>query len=222
MAVITISREYGTDAEQIARAAAERLGCHLADKETIGKILASYGIVDFKKVYETIPAFWEAFDAQKTEQRRAAVDMLNRVILALARHGNVVIEGRGGNIVLGAYRDVLNVRIQEPAELRIRNLMEREQIPDIASADAFIAEKDRVRNYFIEENYRRKSDDIKGFDLVIDTAKIGRDKAVMIIASACEGLRMIDLPGSKSVRDIPADDILDAVVQEVIDCSEAH
>jgi len=100
------------------------------------------------------------------------VDMLNRVILALAQHGNMVILGRCGFAVLHDYVDVLNVRIQAPLEVRIKNVMSMNHFSSMDQAETFMKESDQVRTSFIESFYGVKWDSATAFDIIIDSNKI--------------------------------------------------
>ncbi len=128
MSVITISRELGSQGRQIAENTAQALGYHFMNKKAIGEVLEEYGLVEFREEYEIAPSFWDIFDAHRMERRSEMVSMLNKVILALAQHGNIVILGRCGFAVLRDFADVLNVRIQAPPEQRVAFIKADENI----------------------------------------------------------------------------------------------
>ena len=108
MAVITISRQVGSGGVSIGKTAAEILGYHLIDKNTLADVLKEYGIVEFEKVYDFSEGFWDRF----APSRSRMVMMMNQSIQAIATHDNAVILGRGSYVVLGGFANVLNVRIQ--------------------------------------------------------------------------------------------------------------
>src|SRR5512147_2917539 len=124
MAVITISREIGSAGEYIAQKVAQELGYHFADKDIIEKVLNQYGFVQFQQEYESGPGFWSRFDTLRTRM----IEFSNRVVEALARHGNVVILGRGSFVVLSGFADVLNIRLQAPLPLRVSRVMAQQGI----------------------------------------------------------------------------------------------
>src|SRR5512142_654049 len=136
MSVITISREFGSEGGYIAEKAAQSLGYHLADKTTMKNVLVQYGFVEFDEQYNADLNFWARFDQRTTEM----VDMLNRVIRALAWHGNVVVVGRGSFALLGGLADVITVRIQAPLPLRVERVMIKHNIPDREQAEALVTE----------------------------------------------------------------------------------
>jgi cytidylate kinase len=70
--------------------------------------------------------------------------MLNRVIQALAQHGNVVILGRGSCAVLGGFADVLNVRVQATLSARTERVMTRYNLTDIEQASRLVRKNDKI------------------------------------------------------------------------------
>ena len=162
--VITISRDLGSEGENIAERVAETLGYHFVDKKFIGDMLSEFGFVEFDREYETSPGFWESFSAQWEKERKDMVDMLNKVVRALAHHGNIVILGRSGFEVLISFSDVLRVRLQAPFSVRVEQVMAQQKITD-EQANAIVKESDKVRMAFVEEFYRAPWEAIQAFDL---------------------------------------------------------
>jgi cytidylate kinase len=221
MSVITISREFGSEGDLIASQVAQTLDHHFVDQKLIGVLLGQYGYVEFDKQYETLPTFWERFDAQREKHRDETVNMLNRVIQAVARHGNVVLLGRSGFEVLGGFADVLHVRLQAPFPVRVRRVMKQQNIP-FEQAEALVKKNDRVRVAFVEEFYRVPWSSIHAFDLVINTGKVSPDPATHMIVEAAgtfESSLEVDKPNIDSIL---VDRILAEAVSEVLQCREAH
>ncbi|MCD1653996.1 cytidylate kinase-like family protein [Treponema zuelzerae] len=215
MSVITISREAGSAGTSIARAIAEKTGYRLADKNLIGSILSKYGLIGFERIHDNIPAFWEGFDAQKAEQRAVTIDMMNRTIQALARHGDVIIVGRGGFAVLSGYADVLNVRIQAPLAVRVERIMNADAL-NAEDAEKLVREKDRVRNKFIETVYGANRETAVAFDLVVDTGKIAPSLACDWIIQALGDMTREIRTGATQAKNIEVDQILADAVAEAL------
>ncbi len=222
MSVITISREFGSEGSAIAEKVAKILGYHLADKGTIESMLCEYGLIEFDKEYETIPSFWDRFDAHKMERRAVLIGMLNQAIIALARHGNVVIVGRGGFAVLADLADVINVRIQAPMALRIQRARELPDIAEPSRAEILVKENDRLQKSFVESVYGVEWDRAQGFDLVINTGKITPDAAAAWIIEATKSLRVSTASGVQTTHGLKADNVLTATVSDVFKCTTAH
>ena len=212
MAVITISRELGSDGSYIAKQTAQTLGFPLVDKSTIEHILNQYGLVHFGEDYETVHNFWERLDPSKGNM----ITMLNRVILTMACYNNLVILGRGSFAVLGGYADVLNVRIQAPLPLRIKRIMKEQNIKDAFTAESLIKESDKVRSTFIQSWYNVRWDQAGAFDLVIDTGKTSPDMAARWITESAKALKNIHSLNKPTTRTIHVDQELARSVAEGI------
>ncbi len=211
MPVMTISRETGSQGRYIAEQVAKKLGYHFADKNVIGRIFSKYGADEYGIETGYVPDFWTHFGEQAEQRREFMVRTLNEVILALAHLGNIVIVGRSSFAVLGAYADVLNVRIQAPRPLRIQRVMERRQI-DAAQAEAAIDESDRIRAAFINSFYKSAWDRAKCFDLVIDTGKVAPGMAIKWLVETLNGLQETRWNNLETTGTIHVDPILSSVV----------
>jgi cytidylate kinase len=197
MAVVTISREYGSAGREVARKAADLLGYHLVDKDAIGRILAGYGLIDFDKTYETETSVWSTFDTKL----RTIVTMLDRVAFAVARHGHSVILGRGSYFVLSGAPGVLNVRLRAPFDWRVDRVMQEERIGDRSQAESAVREGDKVRSSFVSSVYGIRWDSMDKFDLIVDTSVIGLERTVSWIAEAARGLPPADAAGPRDGLD---------------------
>lgn len=220
MGVITISREFGSGGDLLAEKVARSLGYHLVDKAFISAVLCQYGVTEFDVEYEKQPGFWETFDGDKAERRDLMVRMLNKVVRAAARHGNVVILGRSGYAILAGLADVLHVRLQAPLDDRIDAVQARENIP-LAEAVALVREKDRIRTSFIESFYHVPWDASHAFDIAINTAHVPVDVATdwVIQAAKLPVRNLSDKPTSKLLE---IDEVMEHTVAEKLQCSVEH
>jgi cytidylate kinase len=215
MTVITISREFGSQGRTIAEQVAERLGYHLVDQTKIGKVLIQYGFVEFQYEYDSVPGFWARFDERRSEM----MGMLDRVIRAVARYGNVVILGRGSYAVLEGYADVLNVRVQAPLEVRAAQVMAQQNLDSLEKAAAIVRENDNMRATFIDSFYKIPWNEVEAFDLVINTDKIEPEIAVNWLVDVVESMnkRYTRVSGKRTSIAIQPDTVLDSVIVEVLE-----
>lgn len=200
---ITISREYGSGGGEIARRLAERLGWQLIDHEMVVRIAhelqisedeaESYdehtdGALDqllshFRFLDGAVPAP-VGNDAPITLfDTHSYQDALRHVVVAAAQAGHVVIVGRGAQGLLQEHRDVLNVRVVAPLEVRIRYVMERERLDSVA-AQARIQSKDRDRHRTVQAMLRVDSTDAHLYDLVVNTGIVSIDGVVDLVLLA--------------------------------------
>ena len=221
MAVITISREIYSEGSYIGEKVAEALGYHFVDKSTIEKVFAEHSIVQFKEVYESVPGFWARFD----DMRTTTIRFLKQAILALARHGEMVIVGRGAFAVLGGFADVLNVRVQAPFPVRVRRAMEKEKITESDRAEALLKEGDGMREAFVKSFYDIRWEDAaaaSAFDLVIDTGKVPPDLAVTWLVEALKVLKQRETHDQPTTDAIEINADLASTVSEVLGCQVTH
>jgi len=221
MTVITISREFGSGGVVIAQQVAQTLGYHFIDQHFVGTILGQYGYVEFDEEYASLPTFWERFDAQREKHRDVMMDMLKRVIRAVAHHGNVVILGRSGFEVLGRFGDVLHVRLQAPFSVRMKRIMDEQQV-SIGNAESMVKQNDKVRIAFIEEFCKVPWNAIHAFDLVINTGKVTPALAADWIVDAARS-SMANLEENKPITtSIEVERMMADAVADELNCRQVH
>src|SRR4030042_245664 len=121
MSLITISRQLGSLGTEIAQAVGERMKYKNVYIDKIEKALSDYGLYAsvVEKFDEKKPSFWDSFQIQ----RRKFLHSLEAVIYAFAKKGNVIILGRGGQVLLKDFPGVFHVRIIAPFGVRLTQLM---------------------------------------------------------------------------------------------------
>ena len=211
MAVITISREFGSDGDLISKKVAQALGYSLFNKESIEKVLVQYGLVDFSSVYSSDQSVWDRFDKDRTE----IVRMLNSTIEAFAKLDNNVIVGRGGFIVLHGFGNVLNVCIVASFDKRVSNIMRSHNISDRAKAEELVRQNDNIRKSFLQSYYTVKQTEARGFNVTIDTDIIPVDVASRWIIEAAQLLSQKEVDPKSHTSSIKVDPVL-AVAVDVI------
>ncbi len=213
MAVITISRLVGRKGTLIGKEVAKRMNYNYTDKELVQEIMHQYGETEFKKFYNTGLDIWERyFDTTKIMQ-----DFYKRIVLSIAKSGNVVIVGRGSFASLVEYIDVLDVLVYAPKDVRINAIMEMRGIPDPKKAEKYIIHKERIRQSFIEQMYNIKWDQIDNFDLVFNTGKLNPELVIDAIVMAGKAVETKIADTSELITsDIESDEILDNAVKRLL------
>ncbi|MBV5339398.1 MAG: cytidylate kinase family protein [Deltaproteobacteria bacterium] len=182
MAIITVSREMGTGAYQIASEVAQKLKYTLIDGPRIKSLAAKYGLVPemLQMVDEKPPSYVTAED----RKRAAALNVIELIILDFARKGNIVIYGRGGQDLLKDCRNILRLRFIADFEERVERFAEREWIdPDMARL--LIRRSDHQRGGFIHFYFDRDWHNPNYYDLVFNTSRLSEATIVdSIIAAA--------------------------------------
>lgn len=199
MAVLTISREFGSGGREIGGAVAQALGYEIVDKDRIlGDIRAMGHQWEkwSKELDEHSPSIWEKYDWSF----RGFVALMQSVLLKYALQDRVVILGRGGNFLLRDIAFVFRVRISAPLESRIECVMRRETV-DQHTAKWLIEKTDRERSGFIRSIYGKSWNDDTDYDARFDTAATAREEIVQtLIARLGERDRFVDGPSQHTVR----------------------
>ena len=187
MAIITISRQMGTGAYEIAKDVAKRLKYSLVDGSRIVEMATAYGLSaeELQKVDEKPPVAHSDDD-----QRYAAhLSVIELLLLECCRHGNVIIYGRGGQDLLAGMDNVLRLRFVAPYEDRVENFAEREWLdPDLARA--LIRRSDQQRSGFIHYYFDRDWNDPLGYDAVFNTSRLSPSAVVESITAAVRDPRL--------------------------------
>jgi CMP/dCMP kinase len=152
MAVVTISREYGSGGDQVAARLCEILGYHSFGKAQISEAaeetnMSMLNAVDYSEDNHEVQTFlnrllgrtatsvqniaWTENPSIASHPKRADVhevavlSLVKRAIKAALHADHMVIVGRGGQILLKDTPGVLHVRIEAPLEHRIQAVMEQ-------------------------------------------------------------------------------------------------
>jgi cytidylate kinase len=178
VAILTISRRYGSGGRDIGRAVADRLHYDYVDRKRIladiGKAGQTWG--EFAKQYdEKQPSVYERYKWSF----RGFVALNQAQILEYALYDNVVIMGRGGNFLLRGIPFAFRVHIKSSMADRIERLTKREGI-DEENARWLIAKVDKEMGGAVYLIYGNAWDDPKHYDMVFDTSV---QKAEEIIAT---------------------------------------
>lgn len=183
MAVITFSREMGTGAYHIATEIAKKLKYTLIDGQKIGLLASQYGLTPelLQLVDEKPPAYITAED----RKRAAALNSIELIILDLARKGNVIIYGRGGQDLLKGCMNVLRLRFIADFEERVERFAEREWIdPDMARS--LIRRSDHQRGGFIHFYFDRDWRDPNNYDMIFNTSRLSENTITECIVAAAK------------------------------------
>ena len=187
MAIITISREMGTGAYQIAREVAKKLKYTLVDGAKIAELAPQYGISadTLERVDEKPPVYITVQD----RLHAAYLSTVELILLDCAKKGNVIIYGRGGQDLLQGMRNVLRLRFISPFDERVENFAEREWIdPDLARD--LIRKSDHQRGWFIHFYFDRNWSDPLNYDLVFNTSRLSSSAIVDTIVAASKDPRL--------------------------------
>lgn len=216
MAVITISRELGSEGDRIADLVCQELGYSRVDKELLSHIAEEAGVdveavlakersitrkprfvsSDMASLYAKDPS---AFERQAAIDDQTYARIVRETMEEFARRGNAVIVGRGGQIILQDWPTALHVRLYAPQEVRVRRVMERMNISE-AEATRLVTSSDEEKRQYIR-HLRPHADwsNLKYYHLAINTAHVTPEVAaqIIVLAAKCkDASAAADSPGA--------------------------
>ncbi len=185
MTVITLSREFGSGGDDVAALVAERLGLRRVGREIINRAAqaAGAGEAALAEIDELGLLGVKPSPAAQMLYR----EQVRTIIEELAHEGNVIVVGRGGQVVLTQRRDVLHVRVIAPRQMRCAAVQNRCGVP-LEVAAARVDASDRARATFHKRTYGVRWDDPALYALVINMAYLSVPTAADIIIEAARAL----------------------------------
>jgi cytidylate kinase len=202
MAVITISRQFGSGGSDIAKLVAKRLGWTLIDNEFVDRVAKRAGCTteEVQQQEERVPTLIErlarALTVSAPEMFAAAADpqvtlppedrlvrLTEAVIAEAVQEGDVVMVGRGAQSYLAKREQTLHVLVAGPRDLRIAEAIRR--LGGAADEAAKrVDEVDQGRRRYVRTHYDRDWDDPAGYDLVVNTGRFSYEMAADLIVEA--------------------------------------
>ena len=116
------------------------------------------------------------------------LEVTSTVMHQLAQQGNVVILGRGSNIILKDVPGAIHVGFVAPLELRIRNTVERANLA-WAEAEHQVQEEDRVRIAYFRKFFKADPNDPLHYHLMLNMERLDRAAAAAIVTQHAQGMQ---------------------------------
>jgi cytidylate kinase len=186
MAVITISRELGSNARQVVDLLCEKLGYCRVDKALLSQMAKEAGI-DVKAVlakerdvaskphlisnqmtslYGRQPT---AFGREGEIDDQTYTQVVRDTMERFARQGDAIIVGRGGQVMLRDWPGALHVHVYAPPEIRAQRLAERYNITKLDAQRRIERSDERKRAYIRNMHRNANWKDMKYYDLAINS-----------------------------------------------------
>jgi cytidylate kinase len=194
---VTISRQAGSGAHTIAEKLAVRLQAEapkgappwtVFDRNLVERILEDHHLPT--RLAEYLPE-------DSTSRVEDIIDDLSGVkppswklveqsvetVLRLASLGNVILIGRGSNVITARLPNVLHVRLVAPLEQRVAHMRHLLRLAPQA-ASKLAQNLDRARARFLRKYFKADPDDPLLYHLVLNTGRVSYDEAVDVIIDA--------------------------------------
>lgn len=195
--VITISRKAGSGAHVVAQELVSMLQVHdpkasppwtMFDRNLVAEVLQEQhlperlaGSMPEDRVSEIADTLDELFGLRPSSW--TLVRKTADTILHLAEIGNVIVIGRGANIITDRFADALHVRLVGSVRRRIEHIEEYRHL-DPQAATEYVRRMDQGRKRYVTKYYEKDIDDPLLYHLVINTDRVSYPEAARLIADA--------------------------------------
>jgi len=194
---VTISRQAGSGAHLISTKLAEYLQAHtlkdsrpwtVFDRNLVERVLEDHSLpkrlaqfMPEDRISEMTDTLDEVFGLHPPSW--LLVRQTAQTLLHLAELGNVILIGRGGNIVTRKLSYVFHVRLVGSLSKRLERLQQSNQL-DKKSALEFIRCEDGGRTRYLKKYFNADPNDPLLYHLVINTDLISCERAVRMVGDA--------------------------------------
>jgi cytidylate kinase len=205
MSVITISRQFGAGGKTLGKRLADTLGYYYADEDIIDRAVVEMSVsLNGKKIFETEPSdkvkrfisklnpFGTSLMELPLSDKERYIDgfkyleLLNLIIPKIAKDGNAVIVGRGGQYILHDFDDTYHLLLIAEEEDRIKFIENHYRVSKektIKILKRMAKRRANLYSYFGKKDY----DDPKLYDLILNMSLLSIDKAEVLISKLING-----------------------------------
>ena len=200
MAVLTVSRLYGSGGSEVAAIVARSLGWSLLDNAVVDAVAARMGlsVAEVQAREERVPSLVErltaamAMGSQEWVSPNAAVqrptdeqmiEVTHRIIDEAIARGPLVVVGRGTQEMLAEREDTLHVFCYAPRKALTARTMQREGV-GAEEAARLVDETNKQRDQWVRLHWERDRRAHENYDLSVNTERLGIDGAADLIVTA--------------------------------------
>lgn len=194
---VTISRQAGCGALVVAEKLAHYLQAHAVvdarpwavyDSNLIDKVLADHGLPPYlsKFLREDRVSQLEDLMADVLGALPPTATVIKHVtetMHGLVATGNVILIGRGGNVVTAKLPHVFHVRLVAPLDKRIEHCIEAYHMTR-EKASRFCPDEDHARQRYFRKYFNADIDDPLLYHMIINTGQMGYDATAKVIGDA--------------------------------------
>lgn len=200
--LITLSREYGAGASELAAQLGARLGWRVLDSEIPLEVARRLGIpsTSLGQWDEHAPGLLESMGnalllgspdllidpgVAARPQARDVSAATNALLLESAAHPPLIVVGHGAQVIFADRPHSVHVRLVAPIRDRIGRIMARRSCTE-QEARAIAEHADRDRAHYVKEYYHRDVRDPQLYAVQINTGKVAMDDAAEIVVRLVE------------------------------------
>ena len=185
MAIITVSHQYGSRGDAIAREIAASLGFSLVTPSKVDEIIHDRYQLPYSLSGDPAQT---PHDPQKS---KTFANLISAILTDMAVLHDLVIVECGGQFTFRAFPNALHVRVIAPRDIRAHNIMQ-DSGTSFEKALEEMDEHDQRQARFLQSTFRRPVDTPERYDLVINTASLDAAQSTEIILHAVRAKKLAD------------------------------
>ena len=202
MAIITVSRLYGSGGSEVAAFTAKILDWSLLDNSVVDAVAARMGlsVAEVRDREERVPSLVERLTsamAMGTQEWAAPIAAAKRPtdeqLIEVTRHiieeaiaaGSVVVVGRGAQEMQAEREDSLHVFCYAPRKALIARTMQREGV-GAEEAARLVDSTNKERDQWVRLHWERDRRALENYDLSVNTQRLGIQGSAQLIVSAAK------------------------------------
>ena len=202
MAILTVSRLYGSGGSEVAAIVARTLGWSLLDNAVVDAVAARMGLSaeEVQAREERVPSLVErltaamAMGSQEWASPMAAakrptdeqlIEVTRHIIEEAIARGPLVVVGRGTQEMLAEREDTLHVFCYAPRKALITRTMKREGV-SAEEAARLVDDTNRQRDQWVRLHWERDRRAHENYDLSVNTDRLGIQGASDLIVFAAK------------------------------------
>lgn len=200
MAILTVSRLYGSGGSEVAAIVAKTLDWALLDNAVVDAVASRMGlsVAEVQAREERVPSLVErltaamAMGSQEWASPIAAtkrptdeqlIEVTRHIIEEAIQRGPVVVVGRGAQEMLAERQDTLHVFCYAPRKALITRTMQREGV-SAEEAAQLVDETNKRRDQWVRLHWERDHRAHENYDLSVNTERFGIQGAADLVLTA--------------------------------------
>lgn len=194
--IITIGRQFGSGGFEIGKKIAEKLGVDFYDKELISLAAKESGFTEsifekadeaptnsflFSVVMGAYPMNSLFFQNNDLLTNDKLFSIQSKVIKNISKNKSCVIVGRCSDYILRDEPKLLRVYLRADMEFRKKRILSSFKDVEEKDVENLINKTDKKRSNYYSYYTGNNWDNVKNYDLILNTSKAGIDNCVEII-----------------------------------------
>jgi len=202
VAILTVSRLYGSGGSEVAAIVAKALGWSLFDNAVVDAVAARMGlsVAEVQAREERVPSLVERLtsamamgsqewmspiaDAKRPTDEQL-IEVTRHIIEEAIARGSLVVVGRGTQEMLAERDDALHVFCYASRKALIARTMKRESV-SAEDAARLVDETNKRRDQWVRLHWERDRRSLELYDLSVNTERLGIEGSAQLVVSAAK------------------------------------